>query len=97
MAQSKSLRLFAYISNKHDLIHMMIKSLENLQFEGLSNSGIEKLTFTCNILIVLEDFDVLFVINWNGKYKKAMEISYEWRYSLPLLANQWTKRMSLGY
>ena len=72
MAQSKSVRLFAYISNKHDLIHMMIKSLENLQFEGLSNSGIEKLTFTCNILIVLEDSDVWFVINWNLRYKKAM-------------------------
>ena len=74
---------------------MMIKSLENLQFEGLSNSGIEKLTFTCNILIVLEDSNVWFAINWNLRYKKAMEISYELRYSLSLLANKW-KKMSLG-
>jgi hypothetical protein len=51
---------------------MIIKSLENLQFERLSNSGIEKLTFTCNILIVLEGSGVWFVINWNLKYKKAM-------------------------
>ena len=71
MAQSKSLRLFAYISNKHDLIHMVIKSLENLQFEGLSNSsnsGIENLTFTCNILIIHEDSNVWFAINWNLRY-----------------------------
>ena len=74
---------------------MLIKSLENLQFEGIRNSGNEKLTFTCNILIVLEDSNVCIVINWNLRYKKAMEISYELRYSLSLLANKW-KKMSLG-
>ena len=75
---------------------MLIKSLENLQFEGISNSGNEKLTFTCNILIVHEHSDVWFVINWNLRYKKTIELFYELRYSSPLLSNQWTKRMALG-
>ena len=43
MAQSKSFQLFAYISNKYDLLHTVIKSYENLQFEGLGNSGVAHL------------------------------------------------------
>jgi hypothetical protein len=44
---------------------MAIKSLENAHFEMVSNSGIENLTFTCDIIIVLEDWNFWLLTTWN--------------------------------
>ena len=45
--------------------YMAIKSLENAHFEMVSNSGIEKLTFTFNIIFVLEDLNFWLPTTWN--------------------------------
>ena len=44
---------------------MAIKSLENAHFEMVSNSGIEKLTFTFDIIIVLQDLNFWLSTTWN--------------------------------
>ena len=44
---------------------MAIKSLENAHFEMVSNSDIEKLTFTFDIIIVLQDSNFWLPTIWN--------------------------------
>ena len=67
----KLFRFFAHFDSKSSiqknwlLNFIAIKSLENAHFEMTSNSGSEELTFTFDIIIVLQDSNFWLPTAWN--------------------------------